>query len=198
MSLVYIVGTTASGARAWFVGTETRLLGPYKTPVQWPLFDNEASKIVSLEFANDALTRWQDLGFRCFIAAEKYGPPIGGSDSAPALTERPVDHRSQFVPLSGGAVDGKGYFIHFSPERKKWYCRAIDIPSMVAEHRDRETLWADKPEDVANKILELWGVKIAIPVEDPEAIEREQFARQQEQTAQKRNQTPRNIRPGDR
>ena len=197
MSLVFIVGTTPTGVRAWFVGTDTRLLGPHKTPVQWPLFDNEASKLVSLEFANDALPCWKDLGFRCFIAAEKYGPPISGSDSEPALIERPTDHPSQFVPLTGGGVDGKGYFIHFSPERKKWYCRAVDVPSMIAEHRDRETLWADSPQDAANKIIELWTIKIAVPFDDPEAIEREQFAHQQEQAAQKRNHTP-NIRPGDR
>ena len=198
MSTVYLVGLQSNGTRAWFVGTETRLLGPYKTPVQWPLFDNEASKLVSLEFANDALPRWKDLGFRCFIAAEKYGPPIGGSDSAPALTERPVDHRSQFASLSGGGVDGKGYFIHFSPERKKWYCRAIDIPSMVAEHRDRETLWADKPEDVANKILELWGINIAVPFDDPNAIARAEAERQQAQAAQQRNNRTPGMRPGDR
>jgi hypothetical protein len=198
MSLVYIVGNTPSGARAWFVGTDTRILGPYKTLVQWPLFDNEASKLVSLEFANDAIPRWKDLGFQCFIAAEKYGPPIGGSDSAPALTERPVDHRSQFVPLSGGGVDGRGYFIHFSPERKKWYCRCVDIESMRAEHRDRETLWADKPEDVANKILELWGIKIAIPIDDPDAIARKEQERQQERAAQQRNNRTPGMRPGDR
>jgi hypothetical protein len=148
-----------------------------------------------MEFANDALSRWKDLGFRCFITVEKYGPPIGGSDSAPLLTERPTDHPSQFVPLTVGGVDGKGYFIHYAPERKKWYCRAIDISSMVAEHRDRETLWADKPEDVANKILELWGITVAVPFDDPNAIALREAERQQ--ASQKKMFTP-GVRPGDR
>jgi len=102
------------------------------------------------------------------------------------------------VLLTGGGVDGKGYFIHFSPERKKWYCRAIDIPSMIAEHRDRETLWADKPEDVANKIIELWSINVAVPFEDPQAAVRAEQARLQEQIERKRSQSPRSIRPGDR
>ncbi len=198
MSLVYVVATTPMGSRAWFVGTDTRLLGPHKTPVQWPIFDDEASKLVSLDFANDALPRWRDLGFRCFIAAEKHGPSISGTDSESALTERLAEHPAQFVALTGGGVDGKGYFVRFSPERKQFYCRAIDIPSMVAEHRDRETLWADKPEDVVNKIIELWGINVAVPFEDPQAVVRAEQARLQEQAERKRSQTPRNIRPGDR
>jgi hypothetical protein len=200
MSLVYLVSTSKDGRRCWFVNTDARL-NKYQQPIQVPQFDDENSKQVTLEFALDARERWRkDFGINVQITLEKYGKPFDEDHgiAAPALTERPIEHPTTHVPLYGGGFDGKGYFIHYSPERQKFYCRSIDIPSMIAEHRDRETLWADKPEDVANKILELWGVKIAVPVEDPEAIEREQFARQQEQAAQKRNQTPRNIRPGDR
>jgi len=181
------------------LGNTDTQLNKYQQPIQFPLFDDESSKQVTLEFALDARERWRkDFGINVQITLEKYGPPFDEKDSAPLLTERLADHPSQFVPLTGGGVDGKGYFIHFSPERKKWYCRAIDIPSMVAEHRDRETLWADKPEDVANKIIELWGTTIAVPVVDPEAVERERFARQQAQAAQQRNDRTPGMRPGDR
>src|SRR5882762_1520884 len=198
MSLVYLVSTSKDGRRCWFVNTDARL-NKYKQPVQFPLFDDENSKQVDLAFALDARERWRkDFGINVQITLEKYGPPFDEKGSAPLLTERPVDHPSKFVPLTGGGLDGRGYFIHYSPERQKWYCRCVDIESMRAEHRDRETLWADKPEDVANKILELWGDKIAVPVDDPEAIARKEQERQQAQEAQRRNQTPRNIRPGDR
>jgi hypothetical protein len=197
MGLVYLVGVQPNGQRIWFSGLDNRL-DQDKRPIQVPLWDNESGRQVDLSFAIDARERWRSQGLNVQIVLEKYGPPIDEKGLSSTPIERPVEHPSQFVPLRGGGVDGKGYFIHFSPERKKWYCRAIDIPSMIAEHRDRETLWADSPQDVANKIIELWGIKIAVPVDDPEAIEREQFARQQEQAAQKRNQTPRNIRPGDR
>jgi len=198
MSLVYLVSTSKEGRRCWFVNTDARL-NKYQQPIQVPQFDDENSKQISLEFALDARERWRkDFGINVQITLEKYGLPFDEKDSAPLLTERPVDHPSQFVPLTGGGVGGRGYFIHFSPERKKWYCRAIDIPSMVAEHRDRETLWADKPEDVANKILELWGIKIAIPFDDPEAIARKDQERQQAQVAQQRNNRTPGIRPGDR
>ena len=198
MSLTYLVSTSKDGRRCWFVNTDTRL-NRFQQPVQFPLFDDENSKQVSLEFALDARDRWRrEFGINAEIVVEKYGRPIDQKDSASLPIERPVEHRSQFVPLTGGGVDGKGYFIHFSPERKKWYCRAIDIPSMIAEHRDRETLWADSPEAVANKVLELWGINVAVPFEDPQAAVRAEQARLQEQAERKRSQTPRNIRPGDR
>jgi len=110
-----------------------------------------------------------------------------------AVTARPVEHQARFVPLTGGGVDGKGYHVRFSPERKQFYCRAIDIPSMVAEHRDRETLWADTPESVVTKILELWSIKIAIPFDDPEAI----AEKERQQVIKNKNYIP-GLRPADR
>jgi hypothetical protein len=194
VSLVYIVGIQPNGQRVWFSGLDNRL-DQYKRPMQVPIWDDESGRQVDLAFAIDARDRWRGQGLNIQIVLEKYGPPIDEKDSAQLLIERPVEHPSQFVPLTGGGVDGRGYFIHFSPERKKWYCRAIDIPSMVAEHRDRETLWADMPEEVANKILELWGINIAVPVEDPEATARAEAQRQQ--AAKKKSFAP-GIRPGDR
>src|SRR6266853_813550 len=154
MSLVYIVGIQPNGQRVWFSGLDSRL-DQYNRPTQVPLWDNESGvRQVELAFAIDARERWRSQGLNIQITLEKYGPPIDEKGLSSTPTERLADHPSQFVPLTGGGVDGRGYFIHFSPERKKWYCRAVDIPSMVAEHKDRETLWADSPQDVANKIIE--------------------------------------------
>jgi len=198
MSLVYLVGIQPNGQRVWFTGLKEGL-DQYKRPVQVPIWDDtESGRQVDLSFAIDARERWRSQGLNIQITLEKYGPPIDQKDLAPLPTERPVEHPSQFVPLRGGGVDGKGYFVRFSPERKQFYSRAIDIPSMVAEHRDRETLWADKPEDVANKIIELWGINVAVPLEDPQAAMRAEQARLQEQIERKRSQSPRSIRPGDR
>jgi hypothetical protein len=197
VSLVYLVGIQPNGQRVWFSGLDNRL-DQFKRPIQVPIWDDESGRQVDLAFAIDARERWRSQGLNIQITLEKYGPPIDQKDSAPLTTERPIEHPSQFVPLKGRGVDGKGYFARYSPERHKWYCRAIDIPSMVAEHRDRETVWADSPEAVANKIVELWGIKVAVPFDDPEAIEREQFARQQERAALQRNNRTPGMRPGDR
>jgi hypothetical protein len=196
MAQVYIVGIDArTGARCWFIGM-SEYLDQYNRPCQKPLFDDTEAKPVDTAFAQDAIARWGNNTLR--ITLEKYGPPIDGNYVEATNANRYVDRPKQFVPLTGGGLDGKGYFIHYSPERRKYYCRAIDVPSMIAEHRDRETLWADKPEDVVNKILELCGTTIAVPVEDPEAIARAAAQRQQEQEEIQRRKVPGNIRPGDR
>jgi len=198
VSLVYLVSTSKDGRRCWFVGTFSTRLNKYQQPIQAPQFDDENSKQVDLAFALEARDRWKkELGISVQITLEKYGQPIDEKDSAPLPTERFAEHASQFVPLTGGGVDGKGYFVRYSPERHKWYCRAIDISSMVAEHRDRETLWADSPEAVANKILELWSIKIAVPFEDPQAVVRAEQARQQAQAEQQKTFIP-GLRPGCR
>lgn len=198
MSLVYLVVVLKDGRRGWYVGTETRL-NQLQEPTQVPLFDDEKSKQVTLEFALDTRARWRDFcrqgfGSDLHIALDKYGQFVE-KDYATGLTERPVEHQARFVPLTGGGVDGLGYFVRFSPERTRWYCRAIDIPSMSAEHRDKETLWADSPEAVAQKILDVWGLKVAQPFDDPETFARVEQKRQQSE--QKRFYRP-GIRPGDR
>jgi hypothetical protein len=197
MSLVYIVGIQPNGQRVWFSGLDNRL-DQYKRPIQVPLWDNESGRQVDLAFALDARERWRSQGLNIQITLEKYGEPIDEKGLPFTPTERLAEHPVQFVALRGGGVDGKGYFVRFSPERKQFYCRAIDIPSMVAEHRDRETLWADSPEAVANKILELWGINVAVPFDDPEAIARKDQERQQERAAQQRNNRTPGMRPGDR
>jgi hypothetical protein len=198
MSSVFIIAETKDGRRCWFSGSyrnETRNF----QPVEYPLFDDEVGKQVSLEFGLAAQKRWrEDFGISVSIVLEKYGQPVATDDQQP-LTERPADHPVRFVPLVGGGVDGLGYFVRFSPERREWYCRADMIESMLTQHKDKETLWAKTPEDVVNKILDQWGLKIAVPIEDPQAAVRAEEQRKQAVLeAQKRRSNGALVRPGDR
>jgi hypothetical protein len=198
MSSVYLIGEKRDGHRCWFAGTYRDTTVNFK-PVQIPQFDDETGKQVSLEFAVAAQKRWrEDFGITVSVALEKYGQPIA-TDYQQSPTERSADHPVRFVPLVGGGVDGLGYFVRFSPERREWYCRADMIDSMVAQHRDRETLWAQTPEEVANKILAQWTITIAVPIEDPQAALRaEQQKKQQALEAQRRKSNGALVRPGDR
>jgi hypothetical protein len=167
-------------------------------PTLKPVFDDdiEQSQVwTNAEFAIQARDHWRGRGFTVVLKdREGNGPLFEGGDHTDSLTQRPVQHPIRFVPLTGGGVDGKGYHVRFSPERKQWYCRSIDIPSMT-EHRDKETLWGDIPEEVVNKILEQWSLKIAVPFEDPEAVARTE--RERHQAAQQKQFMP-GLRPGDR
>src|ERR1051326_7761294 len=116
-------------------------------PTVKPVFDDdiERSQVwTSAEFAVQARDHWRGRGYAVVLKdREGNGPLFENQGQQQSLTERSVEHQARFVPLTGGGVDGFGYFVRFSPERRRWYCRAIDIPSMLKEHRDKETLWAD-------------------------------------------------------
>jgi hypothetical protein len=167
-------------------------------PVLKPIFDDDIQQsqvFTNAEFAIQARDHWRGRGYTVALKdREGNGPLFEGRDHTDSLTQRTVQHPIRFVPLTGGGVDGKGYHVRFSPERKQWYCRSIDIPSMT-EHRDKETLWGDSPEEVVNKILEQWSLKIAVPFEDPEAVARAE--RERHQAAQQKQFMP-GLRPGDR
>jgi hypothetical protein len=171
------------------------------TPVVQPVFDDELkfSQVwTNPEFAVQAREFWRSKGYAVVIRDRQgNGPLFEGRQSEEMLTERPVDHPVRFVALTGGGVDGKGFITRYSPERRMWYCRCIDVPSLQAEHRDLETLWADTPENVVTKLLEVWGIKMAIPFEDPEAVARAEQERQQAEQ-QKFNAKYAGLRPGDR
>jgi hypothetical protein len=66
---------------------------------------------------------------------------------------------------------------------------------MIPEHTAKETLWAETPEDVANKIIQVWGLNIAVPFEDPEAIA---LGEQERQPSQRNKVLRPGLRPGDR
>jgi hypothetical protein len=146
------------------------------------------------EFAVQARDHWRRQGHTVVLKdREGNGPLFEGRDQIDSLVERSVQHSSRFVALTGGGVDGLGYFVRFSPERKQWYCRADMIPSMLAEHKDKETLWSETAESVVQKILDVWGIKIAQPFDDPEAV-----AKQRRQQSERQKQFKPGIRPGDR
>jgi len=170
-------------------------------PTVKPVFDDdiERSQVwTNAEFATQAREHWRGRGYQVVLRDRKVdGPLLEGRNQSNSLTERPAEHQARFVPLTGGGVDGLGYFVRFSPERRQWYCRAIDIPSMLAEHKDKETLWGDSPEEVVNKILEQWSLKIAVPFEDPQAVARAEQERQRA-TQETKNHNYARCRPGDR
>ena len=168
-------------------------------PTLKPVFDDDIQQSqvwTNSEFAVQARDHWRRQGHTVVLKdREGNGPLFEGRNHTDSLTERPVQHPVRFVQLQGGGVDGRGYHIRFSPERRQWYCRSIDIPSMLAEHKDKETLWADSPEAVAQKILDVWGLKIAQPFDDPEAVARQE--RERQHAEQKRFYRP-GLRPGNR
>jgi hypothetical protein len=169
------------------------------TPTIKPVFDDDLQQSqvwTNAEFAVQARDDWRSRGYKVSLFdREGNGRLFENRGQQESLTERPVQHSVRFVPLTGGGLDGLGYHVRFSPERRQWYCRSIDIPSMLEEHRDKETLWGDRPEEVVNKILEQWSLKIAVPFEDPEAVARAE--RERHQAAQQKQFMP-GLRPGDR
>ena len=168
-------------------------------PTTKPVFDDDIQQSqfwTNVEFAVQARDYWRGQDYSVFLKDQAgNGPMFEGRNHTNSPIERPVQHESRFVPLVGGGVDGRGYFVRFSPERKQFYCRADMVPSMLAEHKDKESLWGDSPEAVAQKILDVWGMKIAQPFDDPEAVARQE--RERQQAAQQKTFVP-GIRPGDR
>lgn len=194
--MAYLVCILKDARRCWFREEERRIIN--NVPVYFPIFDDEVSKEVTLQYALEVRKRWrQNFGINCHITLERYGSFVEEDYSLPSATgdDRYAQHESRFVPLVGGGVDGLGYTVRYNPSRG-WYCRADMVPSM-AEHRDQETLWDSTPEGVVEKILAQWGIKNAVPFVDPEAARREEFERQQAAQQQQERRFA-GLRPGDR
>jgi hypothetical protein len=194
VSLVFLCGTTKDGHRCWFVNTDTRL-NRFQQPVQYPLFDDEASKQVTLEFALDARERWKkEFGIDCHIAVEKYGKFIE-DDHGPQAPEQDL-RQPQFVPFTNGL--GLIVTPGNTPKGQAWFVKASDIPAFNIDRRHTaiESVSGATPIEAAQRAVDSWGQEILF--RDPAQDERDEKARQQSQAAQQRNQTPRNIRPGDR
>jgi len=193
MSLVVIVGSTPDGRRCWFIGTDTRL-NRYQQPVQYPLFDDENSKQVTLEFALDARERWRkEFGIDCHIAIEKYGKFID-DDHGNASPEQDL-RQPQFVTFTNGL----GLFVTpgNTPKGQAWFVKALDIPVFKTDgrHTAIESVSGATPIEAAQRAVDSWGQEILF--RDPSQDERDEITRQAQAT-QRRNQAPRNIRPGDR
>src|SRR5882724_8676095 len=166
MSHVYLVGTLKDGRRAWFVGTAT-WLNQIQQPVQVPLFDDEKSKPVSLEFALEARDRWQrDFGIDCHIAIERDRVFIdeGRGNAAPEQDLR----RPQFVKFSNGlgiiVTPGN------TPNGQTWFVKASDIPvfKIDGRHTAIESVSGDTQIEAAQKAVDTYGQQILFV--DPEAI----------------------------
>jgi hypothetical protein len=194
MSLVYLVSTSKDGRRCWFVNTDTRL-NKYQQPIQVPQFDDENSKPVTLEFALDAKARWKrEFGIDCYIAVEKFGQFIE-DDHGPQAPDQDL-RQPQFVPFTNGL--GLIVTPGNTPKGQAWFVKASDIPAFKIDgrHTAIESVSGGTPVEAAQRAVDSWGQEILF--RDPAQDERDEKARQQAQVVQQRNQTRRNIRPGDR
>ena len=193
MSLVYIVGIQPNGQMVWFCGLKEGL-DQYKRPTQVPIWDDESGRTVDLSFALDARERWRGLGLNIQITLEKYGPPID-EDRGAAAPEQDL-RQPQFVPFTNGLglISTPGN----TPKGQAWFVKASDIPAFKIDgrHTAIESVSGATPIEAAQRAVDSWGQEILF--RDPAQDERDEKARQEAQAAQQRNQTLRNIRPGDR
>lgn len=186
----YIIYLMPSGQRAWFVGTDSRVVN--NSPVQYPRFDDEKSKEVSLEFAQDAKRRWlQDFGISVRIAAERYGRFIDEGDGACEQDSRVA----KFVPINGllGLIVMPGTV----PSGKVWFARAIDVPAFKTnnQYQTIESVQGETAEAAAKSAAERWGTGVLFA--DPQAAVL--AARQaRERAEQEKNRQFVNLRPADR
>jgi hypothetical protein len=191
MSLVYIAGISKDGKRCWFTGTDTRL-NQLQQLIQVPLFDDEKSKPVSLEFALEARDRWRkDFGINCHIAIERDGAFIDEDRGAPALEQD--FRRAQFVSFTNGlgliATPGN------TPAGPCWFIKASDIPRFAQDGRYTviESVSGATPIEAAQRAVDTYGQDVLF--RDPAQDERDEKARQQ--ASQQKNFTP-GLRPGCR
>lgn len=189
MSLVYLVGSTRDGRRAWFVGTDTRL-NQLQRPIQVPLFDDTNSKPVSFEFALEARNRWRrDFGIDCHIALERDGVFIdeGRGNAAPEHDLR----RPQFVKFSNGL----GIIVTpgTTPNGQTWFVKASDIPvfKIDGRHTVIESVSGDTQIEAAQKAVDTYGQQILFA--NPEAI----AEKERQQVIKNKNYIP-GLRPADR
>jgi hypothetical protein len=84
------------------------------TPALKPIFDDDIQQSqvwINSEFAVQARDHWRSRSYKVSLFdREGNGPLFENRGQQETLTERPVDHLSRFVALTGGGVDGLGYF----------------------------------------------------------------------------------------
>ena len=102
----------------------------------------------------------------------------------------------QFVPFTNGL--GLIVTPGNTPKGQTWFVKASEIPAFKIDgrHTAIESVSGATPIEAAQRAVDSWGQEILF--RDPAQDERDEKARQQAQVVQQRNQTPRNIRPGDR
>src|SRR6266404_5551542 len=98
-----------------------------------PELDDDISQAIAFspELAVTSRDLFRNQGFNVWIEDGAGNRLFDREQTESAVTERFVDHQFRFIPLVGGGVDGLGYHVRFSPERRQFYCRAIDIPSLA-------------------------------------------------------------------
>jgi len=166
-----------------------------------PTFDDEIQRAQRFSPEQGVAFRefWRSQAKDCWLEDREGNGPLFERNDSPAgpPIEPTAPHASRFVPLTGGGVDGLGYEVRYNPLRG-WYCRADMIPSMREASADRETLWGDSPETVAQKILDMWTLAVAVPFQDPQAAQRAEEARQQAAKQASQLSPGIRVRPGGR
>jgi len=187
--------------RAWFV-SEARIIIDHE-PVYVPMFDDEKSKQVTLDFALDARARWRHYCQRTFksdlhIVLEKYGPFIDEHRLAPSTGQD--SRQPEFVVFDNTNPPGLGLIVvpGNRPEGPCWFVRAVDIPAFAAEGRHTviESVVGATPQEAAQRAFDTYGSHILFG--DPDADAREEKERQEK--LKQANSLPPGVipRPGNR
>jgi len=194
--MAFLVIKLKDGRRAWYRDTDTRL-DKWGAVQQFPRFDDEKGKEVSVAFAIDASRAWRSFCRSAFgsdlqVVHEKYGQPFEVGDSPSAASAVDV-RQKQFVRFSNGLG------LYVTPGRnaqgEAWFVRASDIPGFLKDgrHTAIESVNGKTPEEAAQRAVDSWRQHILF--RNPDEIVREEQERLrvvQEKTFAA------GIRPGDR
>jgi hypothetical protein len=128
----------------------------------------------SPEHAIAARDGYRKQGYDCWIEATTGERLYDNHQSTPQIeAQLEPEHRTCFVAVTGAGVPhGHGYIVRYNPQqldRGGWYITANSVPSLVESrrHEAMATLWGSSPEDVVNKAIQMWTVKVAVPFANP-------------------------------
>jgi hypothetical protein len=153
--------------------TETSNGNRDTTPTVVPLVSPSVqdATATSVDDAIRARDRYRERGFDVWIETREGQRVFDANNNPRPVEETPPQplHHTCFVPvLQGGVLRGNGYVVKRHPQ-DGWYIRAADVPSLVESHRHEamETLWGSSPEDVVQKLIQVWTTQIAAPFANP-------------------------------
>ncbi len=155
----------------------------------------------SPEHAIAARDGFRKQNYDCWIESVGGQCLYDNHESAPVVEAQPV-HHTCFVPvMQNGVLKGNGYVVKRHPQ-DGWYIRAADVPSLVESRRHEvmESLWGSSPEEVVQKLIQVWTTQIAVPFPNPldpkmNALNNERLNRQQ---ASSNTNSSARLRPGCR
>ena len=165
------------------------------TPVLRPVFDDDIQQSqvwTNAEFAVQARDAWRSKGYVVALKDQEGNGPLLEREETEA--PRYDDSRSRrFVLFTNGL--GLYAVPCNTPEGPRRSVRAIDIPSFAQDgrHTAVESVFGNTPEEVAQKVLDVYGQQILFA--DPEAAAR---AEEEKRKAAAQSKHVPGLRPGDR